>query len=1460
MDFLDDTNRRHDANFFQRQLEEGCWIERRMVFRGKDDDDPESLDEAGEGITGDPEIDGLLDEFGLKLILLREEKERLQGVLSEAKDRKAVHMRSSEARLDLMKEIRDGAAIEEIIDKTTTQMEDLEAKMADQESLAALQRFKEDFTEMVRQIMETKADATRAAIEDFIDSQPSYLERLEKDPTIAGDMDEDIERDTSLDLAWEILRELESGERTIEEVKGEYEFYSEGIDEASDEEAEIKEEYDLSLRALDEARYVEYLTTAWLPSEFIRLIMRDRSGQLAEEGMTLGYALELTVATILEESTVPEYDEENDEYREARFEDGHLPDGPIAEFQGIIANIAEQDMTWEDFDLNKAVEWGHFDVNNPEDWEALESGDFSHAIAILPPDLLDYMKVDMPGVAEDYKAEFNIVADQLEEVREERYTAAEDKIAYQWAIKSYEEKENAREIATHMFDEIDQFQGDMFEMYDEANGFATTGERFEALRGLSYRLAGIDEFLDHMQPPEGVAGEPTSIDNLFSEYEAFDRGQIPFNEVYENIASKDPSSAQDIEGLVRRMGEGNVYFVPQSVFDGFFNGKTEVNGEAVDNLQGGEGAFFNGRIILVYEPSEGIDVRRIKEVLTHESIHFAMHEQEDLTNGIITSLLYRGKKRDQGGLQDALAKKTWGAKMISAFMDTFSGDEFTDWVHARTGFIDSDVTFEDVINSEEVAAEVLQEIMTIYMTKRAIGGAASAYTAEYLNVMNEFYNSSTGNQLLSRFMPEFKKSTSGKTNVILGFDEGSGEAVAGSSETGGETKVATLGELEGRLNNVEQNFIVSSEELLQELYNVDDHNGILAGARDQLEDLRKELAILKGKQERGEDIKPARQRELDKAVKKLEEDLEKKVLKKLRDEKELREEVPEDEWGYFTRLYKKTTFVSVDDILKIFSQTWDYLKERREMRSERVSSEVGKGLMPTQRMRAHFEGLEQAAQNRDVSQWKEKYDGKDPDTIDKVLALADDPNQIKALFEIKASTNGDFFFRDVLVREALQRATGRKIVTYAQSKQAFDDLFGIGEAEQLERQNSSTRSGKVSESEEMGKQHAKDLGAQWMEMIIAKEKDKKWVDSAKFEGFIHYALNAGKSYNKQVVWMIAKGYQLGILDHKTLIEMGGSALIGRSPYIEYMGELAQAAEDGKKFPGTNISELEYLARLDLFDENGDRTDWDPKASGEQLDDWRKFDDWFINYAPTRKGMIERREKLKSSTDNMDHDYIQDIWWDYEIASYDPIFNEQTGARQMIQHPGIANVYGQFLVNSLHWDDTKLSGMFSKWFRVDQLLTEENYETENGEFVMSGDKVERKKKNNRTVLQPSSFDITGAMFGSSIRDFRNATYQAYKRYAAHGDMAGARDYMMAAMIFYGESTWTPKSTIRYVYESKGWGERWTNVEQMAEEMQATFEAGNEPIPEAPVSHTILFNSDSMTKDLGDAGIEYRQGIK
>jgi len=323
----------------------------------------------------------------------------------------------------------------------------------------------------------------------------------------------------------------------------------------------------------------------------------------------------------------------------------------------------------------------------------------------------------------------------------------------------------------------------------------------------------------------------------------------------------------------------------------------------------------------------------------------------------------------------------------------------------------------------------------------------------------------------------------------------------------------------------------------------------------------------------------------------------------------------------------------------------------------------------------------------------------------------------------------------------------------------------MGEATKIERQNLSTRNGKYSDSESEARHNNTRLGQYWEKWC--KDADAgRWVDSAKYEGFVRYALKDGKSNTYQVMYYLIRGYKLGILDNLSLVNIGGE-LVAQSPHMEHIIMLADGYEKGQKFVDFdgNVwpSEVDYMLAIQ---------DGDKAAKFNFSDDYKQ---WFLQRVNYSKRVRERFTKVARIANKADHDYIQDFFWEWDERQIKDALSQSTGNVDNITPAGIANIYGGFIENAMYWTDADLQDKISKFKTADWKLFESWKKLdENGNPKMIPGTNRPEVKPGEMAYGDEQLDQRDIVFGNiPLRTYRDAILDALRIYDSTHDLDQTR---------------------------------------------------------------------------------------
>lgn len=1078
--------------------------------------------------------------------------------------------------------------------------------------------------------------------------------------------------------------------------------------------------------------------------------------------------------------------------------------------------------------------------------------DLEHFSIVILPEELEMKLVKLDELNEDIR----LACSKTE--------ALKKKIAArQFAIKHLTEKSEAIKTTDEIEREFEQF-------YADQKGQLESGSIDLVENGL--KVGAMTQALNGIDIDKPKQRKPENLDSLLAGFSIFSKKAIPKERVENALTKKSPELTEKIMKIARK--NNSLYFVSRQDFDSFFNGQTVFAGKKVDNLKGGKGAFFNGSMIIVFD-EENLDGSELLKVMTHESIHGAMHKEEFITKNLLSIMLYGDLEKSQAGMDSALAGNTLGAKVIQEFLRD-KGSDFSDWASKRVKAGKyTEYDFRLVLQDEALAGEVLEEAITMYLTSFALNGSNGEYSnPPYFYILHQFHQTDNGKDFFDSFLADIG-SEAVEDTVILGFDS---ETKEKEDEDLNDSHLST-DSLTQQVESIRKLAITAREKMVK-LYNVQDFRLIFTDIENDMMHYEKQIRDMVQYENEEVDIIPiGTLQQFSNELKAYEKRIKEEILDKLNAEETKINALDaiNDGLSPLHRIYKNTSLVSYDDIIKVFQDVWAYLKERKELRRDRISAQVATEVATTDRMKSYFDGIQQAVQNRDMGKWKEIYTNKDPSSIDGYLKASKDPNQFKALCEIKASTVGDFSFRNPDVLEGIRRISGKDIKNHYQAKIVWDSMFGTGDAAGLERSNKGTRSSKVSEGEAFGVQHADRLGKEWMGMITTLQSGN-WIDKPRFEGYLRYALKAGKSYTKQVYWVMAKAYMLGILDHTDVIDMAGTLMV-QVPQLEHFNTMLANHEagvkyeegcdydsDGNEIPGTRrmMTEIEWIASFQLFDKDGSKSldgkyGDNAEVRGRRQDQWRLYDKWLITKVNKRKNVKERMTKIVRAFDNVDHDYAQDIWWEMSESDFASIFKERAGVAAMLTDSGIANIYGQFLVDCLYWDNTELNAKYKLWFATDRMLNEDHFQREdNGEFKMIQGR--RQKDGTKVIIDEEKLSTKSApMFaqGFTMGQFRNLGYQAYKFGMKYSSLDYSRAYMLAAVCKL-KLGWVEANVVRRELSEKGWMQCLSVFNDLMNNNNS-FGVDYANLPTPPISHQATYTRggipSSMKADLGSVGVGY-----
>lgn len=261
---------------------------------------------------------------------------------------------------------------------------------------------------------------------------------------------------------------------------------------------------------------------------------------------------------------------------------------------------------------------------------------------------------------------------------------------------------------------------------------------------------------------------------------------------------------------------------------------------------------------------------------------------------------------------------------------------------------------------------------------------------------------------------------------------------------------------------------------------------------------------------------------------------------------EFEQQEPNREMGFLRKMWNNTTFLSIKDFVQAGKQAMDYINRRLERRTEDHAAKINKAIFGKTGIGLEAAAKEQAAEQKEVSQWEENYKLLDPIQLEALLegvanSVAPDRDQVKAILRVLAS-KGRINWQDPNLWKALnklQSATylrpGDEVLLSDPNKlrarlnKAISTIYDRDEFPSLEQKNTSTLESQKNEKAATHDKTPTQMTAKLDRMLQRHMSGIEAANPIDYESMIEYCVKSGKSYAENVMFHLVSGMARGIL-------------------------------------------------------------------------------------------------------------------------------------------------------------------------------------------------------------------------------------------------------------------------------------------------------------------------------------------
>lgn len=289
--------------------------------------------------------------------------------------------------------------------------------------------------------------------------------------------------------------------------------------------------------------------------------------------------------------------------------------------------------------------------------------------------------------------------------------------------------------------------------------------------------------------------------------------------------------------------------------------------------------------------------------------------------------------------------------------------------------------------------------------------------------------------------------------------------------------------------------------------------------------------------------------------------------------------------SYLRQLWTNSHFLSLGDVWEMGKEVLDYIKRYLERYQKGKIGAVGHALFPGG-LGSNFKALQQQAENDRVQRFMQAYEQYGYGDLYEQLRSTSDKDELKAIFQAM-SAKGWIVWDDPVLLAAISRIarkTGKGVQTLVYNEEnikvTLDAFWGDSSYIDFKHKNeSSFNSTKNSEKEAAAAfendPNGRNLKVRLQELMHA-HLQGKWVDRARFEAYLEFAIIGGKlSFPDKVFFLImgvgAAGPENGEFPGRTLLDVSrigslaaSSGMLGKYPIIEYFagGQVPKCDDQG----------------------------------------------------------------------------------------------------------------------------------------------------------------------------------------------------------------------------------------------------------------------------------------------------------
>lgn len=254
---------------------------------------------------------------------------------------------------------------------------------------------------------------------------------------------------------------------------------------------------------------------------------------------------------------------------------------------------------------------------------------------------------------------------------------------------------------------------------------------------------------------------------------------------------------------------------------------------------------------------------------------------------------------------------------------------------------------------------------------------------------------------------------------------------------------------------------------------------------------------------------------------------------------------PNNEIGFFRKLWLNTTFLSVEDFVQLGKDAYEFFQRRHKRKSADHAAQLGMALFSGTDLGRESRARQQKSEAEEVNEWKSRYENLDAwQLMDELHGIAHstipNPDQLKAVLRILADKgrldwrNEDLWIALNKLQAAVVLKPGDAVLLHnpillrQRLHRALGEIYDYDEFTTLERTNEGSYESEKGKYDTVH-DRTQDKLTDRLDQLLAQARDGEQVDPVLYESILEYCIKNGKSYAENVMFHLIAGMADGIL-------------------------------------------------------------------------------------------------------------------------------------------------------------------------------------------------------------------------------------------------------------------------------------------------------------------------------------------